>query len=195
MAALVTVQQAITGFQQQYDDTFGEISEALYLQWLNDLNYMLYDDLVAQNKEKYISSQTYSVTTGTSTFSLPSDFKDTLPSNVYDTEERPILKTRYGSELKGFFIQGSNIVFTPSGKVNEDLTLRYIPEISSLTATTDSLVITVEDLEVAIDWIDKKYAQFNLDIIREQNAEQRFIRNLERLKENSQVETQVFIVN
>lgn len=195
--ANVTVQESIDRLKRQFDDTLGEISDALYLDWLNDLNFIIYRELVDQNPEKFILETTISASGGVD-LSLPSDFKNINPitCGVFDDEKRQFVKTSFGSRISGYFTRGtSTIVFTPDDFDSQVVTLRYIPVISKLTATTDTLVIDFEDLESVINWLDKEYGQWNLDTTRELNADSRFIRSLTQLSENAVIEQDIFITN
>jgi hypothetical protein len=201
MAALVS--NVIARLKRQYDDTLGEISNDLYYDWLNDLNFLVYRELYNRDPNRFISSDTVSVTSGTSGYNLPSDFKNINPvgCGVYETDsdgdlkDDQLVQRSAGSSDTGFYLTNAQVVFTPEPSASATYKLRYIPTISAIDATTDSMVIDEEDMIAIINWLDKNYGQWNLDIIKENNADSRFVRDLVNLLENSQTSPRVFILN
>lgn len=199
----IMVSDAIARLQRQFDDDLGEISQDLYLDWLNDLNFMIYREFYNRNSMKLLSSTTITVTSGVDTYALPVDFKNIKPlaCGLYNVdsnnriESQQLIQTGFGSKLKGYFVQGTNIVFTPFPDTSDTFVLKYIPKLAKLTAVTDEMVISEEDLITVINWLDKNYGQWNIDIIKENNADQRFARDLARTIDDFEDVAGVFTLN
>ena len=165
-----------------------DVSQDLFLQWLNFANRQFYDFIVGIDPERYITTSTYTVSTSPQTSALPADFYHIQPlgcglyeidSNGDDTEY-DLTRTGHGARTTGYYISGSNIIFTGI----EDGTqykLRYIPMLTTLTAYTDSLVLDEIYLEALVHDLNKLYQWWDEDAGMESLADFRFVRTLELL--------------
>jgi len=200
-----TVQQAVNILERHYDRAIGEVSDELYYDWLNDLNYMVYSMLSNVDLAKYISNTNYALVDGTSSYSLPSDFKHIKTSGIggdkgcglYYTNDgtatdRLLERTGFGSLRSGYYLEGSNIVITPTPSQSSTITLRYMPLLNRLEALTDQMLISREDITAVMNWLDKSYGQWNLDVFKENSGDQRFANGLLRLIGNATRESLIF---
>ena len=74
--SLITISQARTSFERNVDDSAPEVSEAHFIEWANFIDNRLYQELARLDPEQYVSTQTISVISGTSDYSLNSNFKN-----------------------------------------------------------------------------------------------------------------------
>ena len=204
--AFATVKDGIDRLKRLYNRNIGEISDQLYFDWFNDLNYMVYEMLYNINAEEYLAEDTISVISGTSLYSLPNDFLTLNTQCIGDnigigffpiddtTQSRiPLKYTGFASNDKGYYLKGKTaVVFTPEPTVDQDITLRYIPEISEITSQADELVINKRYLASIINWLDKNYGQWSPDVFRENAGDQRFVRSLTQILNAESPDAQIF---
>jgi len=108
--AKITVLQAKDLVKRRIDDTLPDVSDTLWLDWLNFLNNFTYRQFKSIEPELYISEQTLNVSAGTSGYTLPADFLDILDlgTGLYETDDngditdRAIVYTASGSSKRGF---------------------------------------------------------------------------------------------
>ena len=120
--------------------------------YLNNSWSELYDILVSKYQDDYfLTSTSITVTSGTSTYSLPSDFYKArgVDLNINDNQNTPLQRytfadrtrdslVRYARDVK-YRIQANNIVFAPSPS-NNTATLWYIPHPRKLQSVTPSAI-------------------------------------------------------
>lgn len=103
--------------------------------------------------------------TGTTEGSATSN--GTVTSFKYSNNNR-LVETEWGGSAIGFFLDSSNINFTPTPSQSKVLTLRYLPELDTLDALSDSTIIPVQYKEYARNaadvywnqWRDKSNGEF-----------------------------------
>lgn len=118
--------------------------------YLNDSWSELYDILVSKYQNDYfLTSTSITVTSGTSTYSLPSDFYKArgVDLNINNNQNTPLQRytfadrtrdslVRYARDVK-YRIQANNIVFAPAPS-NNTATLWYVPHPRKLQSVTPS---------------------------------------------------------
>ena len=139
--------------RQRADQVNSEfVTDAELNGYLNNSWSELYDILVSKNKDDYfLTSTSITVTSGTSTYSLPSDFYKArgVDLNINDNQNTPLQRytfadrtrdslVRYARDVK-YRIQANNIVFAPSPS-NNTATLWYIPHPRKLQSVTPSAI-------------------------------------------------------
>jgi len=114
--------------------------------------------------------------TDTSTGSATVDVYSVLTNTRLD----PVV---LGSTSKGYFITGSNVVFT--GHSTTDIyTLRYLPKATEITAIGDDLIIPDEYIDYVLKAIDCRYSLWDEDPRMESLSDFRFARVLSDIAEN-----------
>lgn len=158
-------------------------NDTLY-DWATDLNQQVRLEMVNADPERFITTSSYTVTTSPSTQALPTSFRDTAEygcgfflSNTDGTTtsvELPI--TGYGSSKVGYYINGTNVVFTG---INTSTTviLRYVAVLSDITALTDTFAAPDENKDLITEGMVLAYYKWSEDP-RESISDQRFARLL-----------------
>ena len=101
------------------------------------------------------------VVDGTASYDFPSDFKtiDARDCGLYlmdnGRKEREYPLTSFGSSSEGYYITGTQIVFTPVPEEDKTVTMRYIPKIDLITQSSTTLILPegYEDLVVEELWV------------------------------------------
>lgn len=129
-----------------------DVSDAVFLQWCNYGARSLYRKLSNQVPERFVLTHTYtSVTSGTQ--ALPNDFNNiqSVGTGLFEVDstgavtDRQLIKTRYGSTEKGYYITGSSVVFTGINTATTYI-LRYLPDLVKYTdVSTDYFTLDGED--------------------------------------------------
>ena len=115
------------------------------LLFLNYIDDSLRRELINTYPENFLEEYTISMQEGVYSYALPSDFESMRCGQVVELSSNKIVKEwlrkSYGSSEDGFYISGSNIVFT--GNVsNTTITLRYIPTRTQYTSDSDTLILS-----------------------------------------------------
>jgi hypothetical protein len=139
--------------RQRADQVNSEfVTDAELNGYLNNSWSELYDILVSKYQDDYfLTSTSITVTSGTSSYSLPSDFYKArgVDLNINDNQNTPLQRytfadrtrdslVRYARDVK-YRIQANNIVFAPSPS-NNTATLWYIPHPRKLQSVTPSAI-------------------------------------------------------
>lgn len=178
-----------------------DVGQDLFLQWLNFANRQFYDFIAGLDPERYITTQTYTVSSSPQTSALPATFYHIQPlgcgfyyidSDGKDTEF-DLTRTGHGSRLAGYYISGTNVIFTGIDDGSQ-YKLRYIPVLTTLTALTDSLVLDEIYMDCLIQDLDKLYSQWDEDAGMESLADFRFTRTLEMLGNNIRKEPDTYSI-
>lgn len=185
-----------TNFEQDLKKDISDVGEQTFIDWCNFITRFAYRSILNVDPERFIDeTNTYTVSSAPQTSSLPSDFRDIsrfntgffrIDDNGLDTTVQ-LSKTGFGSRNPGYYIKQGNVIFT--GISNSDqYRLRYIPKLTTYTATGDYLTLdgTASGLEVipdeytenVIKALDVLYSQWDEDPNAEAIADQRFIRAL-----------------
>ena len=164
MAEAITVQTIIDEVNTRTDYADSDfITDAELLNYINSSWKQLYNKIVEINANYYITSNTFTVSGGTSLYNLPNDFykmqgvdakisgSDTLSLEPFNFNDR----NRYNNFVAdpyftnySYIIRGDEIELLPAGFTGE-VTLWYTPRPADLTATTD----TVNTIQGYYSWI------------------------------------------
>lgn len=159
MALTVTVSDLITQIRNISDmerTQFVEDAELVrYLDKSYRKLYMLIDDA---NAGYFETSSSLSLVSGQESYALPADFyKLTGVDLILSTDqvytlkninrnERNINKNIYGTAFgygrAGYLIRNQNIVFVPIPDSSYSVTIRYVPDPTSITTTAQTLILT-----------------------------------------------------
>lgn len=188
-----------------------DVSTTVFLQWCNFAEQHLYKMLVKQAPERFIDTQTYSsVTSGSQ--AIPSDFKGmgVTGTGLFevdqngDVTDRQLVRTGYGSTLKGYYITGSSIVFTGINTATTYV-LRYIPLLTKKTTLTEYFTIdgtstgvaTIpsEYMEALVADLCKIYDQWDDNAGAESLDDFRFVRCLNEMLGDFDQDVHVFATN
>ena len=174
-----------------------DVEVAVFISWCNRVMNFVWRKLRANDPDLFLIDQTYSVTSDNQSSSLPSDFGkiDIDGCGIYllDNDGSPtstqLAKVAYGSQLQGYYLEGSNIVFINAN--NNSYSLSYIPKQPKFDSMSDyftldklstgTIIIDDEYMEYLVDAIDVKYCQWDDDVPSEGNADQRFVNVLSEL--------------
>jgi len=175
-------------FNRILKDTSG-VSADLFNLWLNAISNYIYRVISNQEPERFIVDETYTVTTNTDDYALPSGFwsinrKDTgiFKLDTNDNLEGEMIKTGFKDSREGYYINGNTIKVTPESRSNEfSMVLRYIPRISQISGTSDEIPLPDEFKEVILHALKKMYYEYDRNAGEEQMSDQRFARMLDDL--------------
>ena len=195
MALLVS--DVRTAFERRKRD-ISDVSSATFVEWCDFINKFIYERIADQDPERFIETSSYTVSTSPQTSALPADFKNiqTLGTGFYEIDDNgdatsfSLPRTGFGQRTQGFYITGSNVVFTGIDD-STIYTLRYMPKTTKIDATTnyftvDTLVtgkeiILDEYLELLVNALDVQYTIWDEDPSSESLSDFRFVRALESL--------------
>lgn len=185
-----------------YKKNLGDVSTELFLDWCDELNRFAYRILYGEDPNRFLSVQTIIVTANTDTYALNSDFLNISPigagvyvNNGSTTFPIPLTATGYGSQIPGYYISGTNIIFTPLPQSTQTILVRYIPILPTLTAFTDELIIPDDFIAYVRYAIDVLYDEWDEDVSAEGIADGRYARALDELARNLRQDTGVIGLN
>jgi hypothetical protein len=186
----MTVQE-VYNLYLRYKKDLSDISDDLFFDWCDEVNRFAYRIMMSNTPDTITSVETINLVAGQSTYALPADFLNIQPLGtgffrVFNgvVSDQMLFKTNYGSPQDGYYIDGTNVVFTPAPNGGGQVALRYVPKIDSIDSFADSLVVPDEFIYYVRDAIDAKYAVWDEDISAEGLADARFSRALDELARN-----------
>jgi hypothetical protein len=195
---MLQLQEAYNAFTRLKKDT-SDVSVDLVLDWFNNIHWFVWDYLSGTDSKRLIKTAIISVTAGTTTYTLPVDFKNTLSFGcgifLSDSNGNPtdtvLSVTDYASSAQGYYFEGSNIIFTPSVTQNHVYYLRYIPTPPIFTALTEYFstdktlggkeTIPLEFRKFVVMALDAEYTAWDEEPTAEGMADQRYIRVMNEL--------------
>lgn len=187
----ITLTQARASLERLKKD-LSDVSQDDFIEWGNFANREFYNFINGIDPERVVDqASTFTVSTSPQTSALPADFMNIQPlgcglfeidSNGDDTT-RQLARTGFGSRQTGYYIQGTNIVFTGIND-NTQFRLRYIPILVTLTAMSDTIILDEIYLNAFVKDLDTFYNQWDEQPGAESLADFRFIRTLEELGNN-----------
>lgn len=208
----IRVQDAYTSFQRFKKDV-SDVDLDLFSEWCDWINKDLYRKMIGTDPNRYIKSQIYNVVSGTSTYSVPTDFRsmDTYGCGIYYMNDdgtdntRQLPRLSFGSSNTGFYIDKGNIVFTPVPNSDINYKLRYIPTITKINSIADYFTVDVtstgyetipdEYMRELVACIDVLYTQWDEDTGMEGVADQRFMNAMDSLANSVRKESNNFIMD
>ena len=145
--ALITVSEARTLLEEALDDSLPEVSDSLFLIWVNFINRIAYDILPKLNPENYLQQKTYNVLTGTSAYALPTTAKDEkgIYAGLFETTTGSIYQIQKYDTQTGAFTVGLTITGGTSGATG------VISEDNSTFLVLKSTTGSFEDNEIITD--------------------------------------------
>lgn len=161
-----------------------DISDALLYDMATDLNQLLYREIFSEDPERFIITQSYNVSFSPSTQPLPVDFRDVqefgtgffIVNNSGVASNRKLVITGYGSQEEGYYINGTNVIFTGISS-SSTVILRYIPVLADITSLSGTFIVPDEFKELVLEGMVVAYYK-NEEDPREAEADQRFARLL-----------------
>lgn len=132
------------------------VTDAQWTEYINKSKDALYDLLIsAYNDEYYVTTNVFSLVSGTASYALPSDFykaisvslksgNDYLRLNKFSYQSRnrnnffPYRNNRWSLRYS-YRISGNNILFDPIPATTSEVELVYIPFAVNLSSDSDSL--------------------------------------------------------
>lgn len=181
---------SVTTIQSRLEKRLGNIDDVDFiLEIASDLNQFLYNVMFGEDPERFISTSSYTVTSSTLTQALPAGFRDTSEFGcgffVQNTDgtasSRQLTPTGYGSKDLGYYITGTNVVFTGIN-TTQTFVLRYIPVLADIDSLDDTFVAPDENKELVLEGIVLYYYRYNEDS-RESDQDLRFTRLLSLFKD------------
>lgn len=187
----------------EYKKDISDVSDSLFLNWMNDIANYIYREMQKADPEVYISEVVFNQTTNSR--SLPADFRSLVPENTgifYNDSDGNITNRRLpitqpGDQNIGYYIYQTEFRFTPPDWGQSiPFTLRYIPKRSQFAASSDYFTLdlasdgteiipnTEEYMDYLIRALDVQYDQWDEDINQEGIADIRYTRVLDDLLEN-----------
>lgn len=186
----MTVQE-VYDLYLRYKKDLGDVSDELFWDWCDEVNRFAYRIMYAHTPDTLISTSTINVTANTSSYSLPSDFLNIEPLGTGFFKVRNgvvsddmYFKTNYGSAAEGYYIEDGNVIFTPTPQSSFTVSLRYIPELTTIASYAATMVVPDEFIYYVRDAIDAKYVVWDEDYGVEGPTDSRFVRALDELARN-----------
>jgi hypothetical protein len=191
--------QTIYNRYLRHKKDLSDVSNALFLDWCDQINKYVYRKLVGIDSNRFITSSTYNISTGTTAYVLPTDFKSTKEygCGMFEVDDngqtdRALTPTGFGSSTFGYYINRGNINITPTNfSATKTYTLRYIPlqtTISGMgdyftldTTETGQEIIPDEYQDYVIKALDVLYAQWDEDPGSESLSDFRFTRVMDEM--------------
>lgn len=177
-----------------------DISNAVLFQMATDLNQFLYNEMFGEDPERFILTSSYTVTTSPSTQALPTGYRDNTEygcgffvqntDGTASTEQLTI--TGYGSTDYGYYITGTNVVFTGINS-SKTIVLRYIPVLADIDDLADTFVCPDENKELLTEGLALYYYRYEEDP-REGEQDLRFTRLLTLFKEGLPKSPKVYML-
>lgn len=175
-------------FERRKQD-ISDVDNDTFYQWCNQINRFIYNR--TKGLTDNLSTGNYTVSTAPNSQALPSDFKDMaeFETGIYEVDSNgddsvaTLGVTGHGSLQKGFYIEGSNIIFTGI-EDSSSYKMKYLPNLTSITALTDKMLLTEDKLDYLLNALDVRYEIWDSNPSAEAMADQRFVRSLSELLDN-----------
>jgi len=205
----IQLSEAFASFSRLKKDV-SDINSAIFIEWCDFINKFAYRIVTAIDPERYITAYTLTALTGNNSYTLPTDFRDIKEwgTGIYintptgSITEGRLARTNFGSQIRGYYISGNNIILTPTPVRNETYTLRYIPKVTALTlidqyftqdgTTSGKEVIPDEYMMYVRSALDAQYTVWDEEVGAESYADARFVRSLDELARNLRKESAVY---
>lgn len=193
----ITALQSQTKLLERLQD-LSDVPDATFLSWCDYLNKWAYRRLTQIDPERFVSTQSYTISSNPQTSALPASFRDVQAMGcgfyVMDSTgtfiDDELIRTGFGSRSKGYWISGTNVVFT--GMETGTITLRYIPTVSTIDDLADTFSIPDEYMQYIEEALVKLYMVWDEDPNKEALADQRFMNYLDDLFSSVRKEPAVY---
>lgn len=196
---------------ERYKTNISDVTDEVFLEWVQFVVNYVWKKVKKIDPLRFIGTQSYTVTTDPQTSALPTNFRDINQTScglyLYDTDNSKVTNqklgiTGYGSTEEGFYIEGSNIIFT--GITSKAYRMRFMPKAPTITALTDYItvdalvtgaeIVNQEDLEYLVKATDVLYEQWDLNPNSESLADFRFVRALSEMLDSYNRTPQISII-
>ena len=115
-----------------------DVPNATFEEWCSFANQRAYRFLLGIDPGRFFLTQSFTVSTNPQTSALPTAFMNiqSWGSGFFEVDgsgtqtEGRLVRTGFGSQIKGYYIDGTNVVFTGMNN-SEVFTLRYVRKITS----------------------------------------------------------------
>lgn len=180
----ITLQTIKDRLERRLKD-INDVSDALIYDMATDLNQLLYREMFTKDPERFITTTTFTVSAAPTTSALPAGFRDiqefgcgffVRDTSGLDTESK-LRMTGFGSREPGYYISGTNVVFTGYASATT-IVLRYIPVLADLTTMAGTFVVPDEQKDLLTEGMTLAYYK-NEEDPREGESDQRFSRLLQ----------------
>ena len=150
----------------RYKHDISDVDNTQFIEWCDFLNKFAYRYLQGIDPDRFIEESSYTVSSSPSSQALPADFDSMQPlgCGIYEVDDsgddtsKEITQTGHGRRDQGFYFEQGNVVFTGFDGTSKTLKMRYIKNITALTAITDYL--TVEGTSGGLEIIPDEYLQY-----------------------------------
>lgn len=184
----MTLTEALTEYTAAFKRDTSDVDDATWIYWGDYINKEFRRTLEGVDPERYVSTQSYTVSTSPSSQALPATFRtvSTFGCGLYylNSDSTPrgdkLSMTGYGYLRAGYFISGSNVTFTGINSSTPFL-MRFMPTITTLAAMSDSLEVPAEYNLYIMKAFDEIYEQWDEDATLESLADFRLTRTLSEL--------------
>lgn len=191
----MTVQDVKTIFTR-YKKNINDVSNDLFYDWCSEVNLYAYRIMYGEDPGQFLVSNTITITPGVTTYALQTNFltMEPLGSGLFPVyngvqDDTPLPRTYLGALTKGYYLDGSNIIFTGLESTTTVVTQRYIPKVATFTSLAGIFVIPDQFIYYVKYAVDVLYDQWDEDGADEGIADQRFIRVLDNLALNLRKDT------
>lgn len=160
-----------------------DISNTRWIAMAQDLNELLYQEMIDIEPSRFVTTQSYTVTSSPQTHALPAALQGMsqfdggfheIDANGNDVGV--LVQTGYGSQRKGYYIDGSDVVFTGI-TTSTVVRLRYIPTLTAMSAMSSEFVVPDRYKELVVQGMIKAYYEEYEDV-RQYDADAKFARLL-----------------
>jgi hypothetical protein len=200
--ANITLADAKLQLERHYYDSLPDVSDTLFEDWANIINQFVYRELVQIDPERYITTTTITTTPGVSQYALPADFERMgdgqcglfiEDGNGLPTDRR-LKVTSYGSPSTGYYVDSSNIVFTPQPQEAKQYFFRYIPELAEVDIN-DSFIIPTQYRSYILQALIVQFESWDNNSGEEVFEDQKFVRVMEELLANFRRDSEIFSID
>lgn len=197
----IQLQTAKNSFAR-YKHDLTDVDNPQFVEWCDWLNKFAYRYVQGIDPDRHMTETTFSVSSHPETESLPANFDNIQPIGcgfylVNDSGEdtdRELTQTGHGRRDQGYYFEGSDVIFTGFDGNSQTIKLRYMQNITALTAITDYFtldgtitgaeIIPDEYLQAVVYGLDTLYTQWDEEPGAESFADARFTRALDEFARN-----------
>lgn len=190
VSGFLTVSAIKNEFKARKDNTFPDISDDLFLYWINAINRFLYPKLYDNDPNVYIDDDTLITTSdGVGEYTIPTDIETLriLGTGLFEIDDngtekdKTLITTRPNSTVKGWDIFNNKLIITPTPNSVKTYRFKYIPLIGTLIDDGSSTIIPEIYADMFFNALDRYFEQFDENEFRESIADQRFLRDLDNM--------------
>lgn len=193
----LTAQNALDKLEIRLHD-IADVPQPTFLSWCDYLNKWAYRKLTQVDPERFVSTQSYTISSNPQTSALPASFRDVqafgcgfyLMDSTGNFVADELMRTGFGSYSQGYWISGTNVIFT--GMTTGTITLRYIPTVSTIDDLADTFSIPDEYMQYIEEALVKLYMMWDEEPGNESLSDQRFLNFLDDLFSTVRKEPAVF---